>query len=70
MSVHVRVTREGAEPLVREFATTRTAAQYGVAYYLADNGYAPRPVAVRVANRFEQRGSAEHDGILFELVKS
>lgn len=52
----------------RKFKSRTEAAQYGVAYYLIDNGYASRETAAWVAWEFEKRGEASCDGIDFWTI--
>jgi hypothetical protein len=60
--VQVLVTTPDGRSKTRAFDTPRQAAQYGVAYYLVDNGLADRKTATRLATEFEKTGTATRDG--------
>jgi hypothetical protein len=63
--IKVTTTKPDGGTIERSFETPRKAAQFGVAYFLADNSYATRAEATRAATTFQALGEAECNGFKF-----
>jgi hypothetical protein len=68
MSVRIRITSPHGPAKEREFENRREAAQYGVFFYLTDNGYATRPEATTAASTYQNTGQSSFGEFTFTDV--